>query len=255
MCPIGFGRMTVHALLVETSDRLVLVDTGFGLDDMRAPSKRLGGPFVFTMRAGLGEEHTAIRQIERLGHAAKDVRDLVVTHLDVDHAGGIPDFPHAAVHVTERERDAALARRTFMEKERYRPVHFAHGPKWSVHEPGGDKWLGFESVQAVADDVLLVPMPGHTRGHSCVAVKAPPGSDHEWLLHCGDAYFHTAEKIDASKAPARIRAFETVMAVDDKARRANAGRLRELHASENGKRVKMFSAHCHKEYTELAGRA
>lgn len=252
MCPYTVGPMAVHALLVEAGDRLILVDTGMGLDDARFPGRRLGRAFVAAMRAKLTEDDTAIRQIERLGLSAKDVRDIVVTHLDVDHAGGLPDFPDAAVHLHRPERDAALARKTLKEKERYKTWHFEHGPKWEVHEPGGDTWFGFASVKAVADDVLLIPMPGHTRGHSCVAVKAPPGSAHEWLLHCGDAYFHHTEKTNPREAPFPLKAFQSVIAMDDGERRANARRLRELHASEDGRKVKMFSAHCAVEYRELA---
>lgn len=253
MCPYIVGPMAVHALLVETSDRLVLVDTGMGLEDVRSPGKRLGRSFVAVMRARLGEEHTAIRQVERLGFSPKDVRDIVVTHLDLDHAGGLPDFPEASVHLHRKERDAALGRKTLKEKERYKAVHFAHGPKWAPHEEGGERWFGFESVKAVADDILLIPLPGHSRGHSCVAVKAPPGSDHEWLLHCGDAYFHCSEKTSATEAPFALRAFQTVIAFDDAQRRTNAQRLRDLHASEDGQRVKVFSAHCATEYAELKG--
>src|SRR5687768_9938595 len=40
MCPFIVGPMAVHALLVETNDRLVLVDTGIGLDDVRSPGRR-----------------------------------------------------------------------------------------------------------------------------------------------------------------------------------------------------------------------
>jgi glyoxylase-like metal-dependent hydrolase (beta-lactamase superfamily II) len=251
MCPFVVGPMAVHALLVETSDRLVLVDTGMGLDDVRHPGRRLGHGFVAMMRAKLSEDSTAIRQVARLGFDAKDVRDIVVTHLDLDHAGGLPDFPDARVHLHRRERDAALERKTLKEKERYKPCHFAHGPKWEVHEEGGETWFGFASVKAVADDVLLVPLPGHSRGHSCIAVKAPPGSDVEWLLHCGDAYIHGAEKTTPAEAPFVLRAFQSVIAQDDSMRRANAQRLRDLHASDDGKKVKIFSAHCAIEYREL----
>lgn len=252
MCPFLIGRMSVHALLVETGDRLVLVDTGIGVDDIRSPMRRLGAGFLAMARPQLREEDTAIRQVERLGFAAKDVRDIVVTHLDVDHAGGLPDFPDAYVHLHTKERDAALERKTFKEKERYKTWHFAHAPKWAVHETGGDKWFGFESVRAIADDILIIPMPGHTRGHSCIAIKAPPGFSHEWLLHCGDAYFHCTEKTDPRKAPGPIRAFQAAIAIDDGLRRANARRLRELYASDDGKKVKLFSAHCATEYAELS---
>lgn len=253
MCPFIVGAMSVHALLVEAGDRLVLVDTGMGLDDVRDPVRRLGRGFVLASRPNLREEDTALRQVERLGFRAKDVRDIVTSHLDVDHAGGLPDFPDATVHLHRKERDAALERRTLKEKERYKPWHFAHGPKWNVLEPGGETWFGFESVKAVADDVLLIPLPGHTRGHSCIAVKAPAGMPYEWLLHCGDAYFHCTEKTDPRAAPLPLRAFQAAIAIDDRQRRANARRLRELHASEDGKRVKIFSAHCAKEYAELRG--
>lgn len=240
--------MIVHALLVEASDRLVLVDTGMGLDDVRAPAQRLGRGFVAITRPRLGEEDTAARQVERLGFARSDVRDLVVTHLDVDHAGGIPDFPDAAVHVHARERDAALRPTTLNEKQRYRAAHFAHGPRWAVHQEEGERWLGFESVKAVADDVLLVPLPGHTRGHSAVAVRAPAGAGVEWYLHAGDAYFNHGELVDPRTCPPGLRMFQRMVAVDDAMRRANARRLRELHAREDGKRVRIFSAHCPTEY-------
>jgi glyoxylase-like metal-dependent hydrolase (beta-lactamase superfamily II) len=39
------------------------------------------------------------------------------------------------------------------------------------------------------DDIMLIPLAGHTRGHSAVAVH----HDSKWLLHAGDAYFHHAE--------------------------------------------------------------
>jgi glyoxylase-like metal-dependent hydrolase (beta-lactamase superfamily II) len=252
MCPFTVGRMAVHALLVETTDRLVLVETGLGLDDVRSPRRRLGVGFVLAMRPDLREEHTAVRQIERLGFSRDDVRDIVVTHLDVDHAGGLPDFPDASVHVHRPERDAALARAALKDRERYRRVHFDHGPKWEVHEPAGETWFGFESVRAVADDILLIPMPGHSRGHARVAVRAT-STDVDWLLHCGDAYFNVAERTsDPRRTPAAIRAFEAAIAFDDGARRENARRLRALHESADAKRVRMFSAHCASEYGELA---
>jgi len=256
MCPtggslVGIDKMVAHALVVETADRLVLVDTGMGLEDVREPLRRLGAGFIALQRPRLREEVTALRQIDRLGFSQADVRDIVCTHLDVDHAGGISDFPAAAIHVHRAERDAALSRPTLNEKQRYRKLHFAHGPKWEVHEAGGDRWFGFESVKAVADDVLLIPLPGHTRGHSAVAVKAPPGDDVDWLLHCGDAYFNVNELSDPRGCPAALRIFESVIAVDDELRRANAHRLRELHASDDGKRVRMFSAHCPIEYDAL----
>lgn len=241
------GKMVCHALVVETNDGLVLVDTGMGLDDVRAPMKRLGAGFVVMTRPRLREEDTAARQIERLGFARSDVRHIVVTHLDVDHAGGIADFPDAAVHVHRAEHAAAMARATLGERSRYRKVHFACNPKWELHEADGERWFGFERVRAVADDVLLIPLHGHTRGHCAVAGRAPTGSKAEWLLHCGDAYFFHAELEEPPSCPLGLRIFQRVVAFDDEARLANAARVRALHR-EAGDTVHVFSAHSPHEY-------
>jgi glyoxylase-like metal-dependent hydrolase (beta-lactamase superfamily II) len=180
------AKMVCHCLLIETNDGLVLVDTGIGLDDIREPNRRLGTGFVKIVRPALDEGESALRQVERLGFRREDVRHIVLTHLDLDHAGGLPDFPAASVHVFGREHDAAMKRRTLPERERYRPTQWAHDPKWVVHENAGESWFGFESVRAIANvppEVLLVPLHGHTRGHCAVAVDAGG----RWLLVCCDA--------------------------------------------------------------------
>lgn len=266
MCPYGgrlisggkgsllsAGEMVCHALLVETNDGLVLVDTGMGLEDVRAPRRRLGTGFVLMTRPRLREEDTALRQVERLGFKAADVRDVVVTHLDVDHAGGIPDFPHARVHVHRAEHAAATAPSTLNEKQRYRKVHFRHGPKWELHEAGGDRWFGFDSARAVGDDVVLIPLHGHTRGHCAVAVRAPAGSSTEWLLHCGDGYFFHEEMAEPPSCPAGLSIFQRTMAVDNEARLANAARLRTLRR-DSAERVRLFSAHSPHELEALRAR-
>ncbi len=186
-------RIVAHCLLVERADGLTLVDSGFGRDDVARPA-RLGRPFVAALRPDLVEAETAAAQVVALGHRVEDVTDIVLTHLDLDHAGGLPDFPHARIHVYGAELDAAL-RPTFRERARYVAGQWAHGPQWVRHEVAGDDWFGFEAVTALHpsadDDVLLVPLHGHTRGHCGVAVRRPGGG---WLLHAGDAYFDAGEK-------------------------------------------------------------
>lgn len=265
MCPFG-GRLisggsrpmsapaelVIHALLVETArDGLVLVDAGLGLSDVRQPVRRLGAGFVALARPRLREEDTAARQVERLGFSRRDVRHVVVTHLDLDHAGGIVDFPEARVHVHEREHAAALRPRTWGERQRYRSGQWAHGPRWHLHGGGGERWFGLESLRVVAGDVLLVPLPGHTRGHAAVAVRAREPSGPEWLVHAGDAYFFHGEKDDDASCPVGLQRFQSMMAVDDEARRANAARLRALHR-EHGSAVRVFCAHDPHEYRALA---
>ncbi|CAB4721864.1 unannotated protein [freshwater metagenome] len=237
--------MVAHCLVVERPEGIVLVDTGFGSQDVVDPH-RLGRPFRAIVRPELSLAQTAHAQLLGLGLDPADVTDIVLTHLDLDHAGGIGDFPRARVHVYDAELDAAL-RPTAREKARYVSAQWAHGPTWVRHTVAGDQWRGLGSVTVLGDDLLLVPLHGHTRGHCGVAVRRPDGG---WLLHAGDSYFHTSEKQTPPSPPVGLRVFQRLMAVDDRQRRANQERLRELHTA-HGADVTIFSAHDVSEYAAL----
>jgi glyoxylase-like metal-dependent hydrolase (beta-lactamase superfamily II) len=250
------GTMICHCVLLETDRHgLVLIDTAIGTDDCADAAGRLGSHFALGM--GIPKpppEHTALRQIESMGFSKKDVRHLVVTHLDVDHAGGIPDFPDAIVHVMAAEKEAALARRTLTEKNRYRPCHWAHGPKWATYEtPRGERWRGFEcvrSLEGLGDEVMMLPLSGHTRGHACVAVEGAP---HGAFVHCGDAYFWGGT-IDPGRGPMPwgLAFFESNIAMEGVAKvRENHARLREL--AKDGT-VRVFCAHDREEHAREAAR-
>jgi glyoxylase-like metal-dependent hydrolase (beta-lactamase superfamily II) len=240
--------MVAHCLLVERAEGLLLVDSGFGRDDLTNPG-RLGRPFVAAMRPELDLTATAAAQVAGLGHRAEDVTDIVLTHLDLDHAGGIPDFPHARVHVHAAELEAAMSP-TLRERARYIGAQWAHGPRWVAHEDAGEAWFGLGSVRALGDDVLLVPLAGHTRGHCGVAVRRDDGG---WLLHAGDSYFDGGEVLTPSHAKTGLRAFQRLMAVDNRQRLANQRRLRELRAAHHDE-VTVFSAHDPFEFARLSGR-
>ncbi|MDR3415065.1 MAG: MBL fold metallo-hydrolase [Nevskia sp.] len=235
------AEMCCHCLLIESGDGLVLVDTGLGSGDVRNPGQ-LGPGFTALTRPRLQLEETALHQVQALGFKPADVRHIVVTHMDLDHAGGLPDFPDARVHIFAAEHRAATERRTLPEKARYRPAHFAHGPKWAVHETGGERWFGFDSIRALpgsTDEILLVPLIGHTRGHCGVAVNTGAG----WLIHCGDAYFFRDEvNPQHPYCTPGLRLFQNIVQIDGRQRRANQARLLEL-ARSHGNEVTLFCAH------------
>lgn len=234
--PLSTAKLACNCLLLEGDDGLTLVDTGFGLDDVRRP-RQLGVPFRAVVRPTLDSSETAISQLRERGLDPADVRNIVVTHLDLDHAGGLPDFPQADVHVHADELDAAL-NGGLRERQRYVAAHWSHGPRWVRHSTGGDNWFGFQSIRALSDDVLLIPLHGHTRGHAGVAVR----DGERWLLHCGDAYFHHGQVQTPPHCPPGLAAFQAIMALDSAARRENVERLREL-AQRHSDEVTLICAH------------
>lgn len=244
------AKLVCHVLLIETAkDGLVLVDTGVGKLDVENP-KRLGQPFLALTRPRLDLSETAIAQIQQLGFSVDDVRHIVLTHLDLDHAGGLPDFPNAKVHVLQPEYDAAMDP-DFRSRSRYLPVQWAHSPRWVKYDSAvGERWHGFnnaQSIQGVSEDIMLVPLVGHTRGHCGVAVRGEDG----WLFHCGDAYFFRGQLQKSPEMPLGIRLFEKMVQTDRKARIENLDKLRDLQQS-NGHEIQIFSAHDPIEYARLA---
>jgi glyoxylase-like metal-dependent hydrolase (beta-lactamase superfamily II) len=263
MCPYGAKLLTgegglaekttlcAHVLLIEAADSLVLVDTGFGTGDVANP-KQLGQPFRALVRPVPSLADTALHQIRALGLDPADVRHIAATHLDVDHAGGLPDFPDAEVHVFRPEMEAAV-KPAIQDRLRYISEQMAHGPKWHPHEVEGDSWMGFEAVRVlpgIDPEIVLIPLPGHSRGHSAIAVRDGDG----WLMHCGDAYFHRNEMQIPPSAPAGIKFFEAAVGWKIGLRKANQQRLRELRR-DHGDEVRMFCAHDLHEFEELSTNA
>ena len=243
-------KLVSHCLLLETDAHgLVLVDTGIGVEDVR-DVRRLGALFGPAMGIDATQARMpALPQVEARGFRREDVRHIVLTHVDFDHAGGLPDFPQAKVHVHATEKEAALARRAFKERTRYRPSQLAHGPAWETYEALGEPWKGMPAVRQLAGlppEILALPMNGHSRGHAAIAVETGRG----WLVHAGDAYFHRSvlERGDASATPSALRWIERFIAMDYAAVRANHAMLAALAKRDD---VTVFSAHDPVEYDRL----
>ena len=271
-CPIGGalfdgrskgvrGHLVCHCLLIETDAHgLVLIDTGYGLRDVDHPHCKPHPRITRAMRTLLNiklrVEDTAIRQIEALGFAASDVRHIVLTHLDFDHAGGLEDFPGATVHVMAKEfSEATGPRKGFVPRNRYRPAQFNEVHRWRHYGATGEPWFGFDAVrglEGLPPELLLVPLPGHTWGHAGVAIRRPEG----WLLHAGDAYFYRGEMRQATReCSPGLRAYQTMMEVSRELRFENQDRLRRL-SMERRDELTMFCAHDPVEFERcLAGTA
>jgi glyoxylase-like metal-dependent hydrolase (beta-lactamase superfamily II) len=249
------GKLASRCVLVEAGGELILLDTGFGLLDVADPGQRLSRFFLRLMDPELREQLTAVRQIERLGYRARDVRHIVLTHLDFDHAGGLDDFPEAQVHMMSAEIQDATAQHSWLDRQRYRPQQWGSIDRWrSYVAADGESWFGFEAVRelrGVPPEILLVPLRGHTYGHAGIAVR----DRDSWLLLAGDAYFdHDELDLAHPRCAPGLRFYQWMLEKDRASRLGNQRRLREL-IRDHGDRVQVICSHDPRELERDSGRS
>jgi glyoxylase-like metal-dependent hydrolase (beta-lactamase superfamily II) len=235
--------LACHCLLIETpASGLVLVDTGLGAQDLVDPLPRFGFEFTHLYaRPKRDPSLAAIEQIRKLGFDPRELRHIVLTHMDLDHVGGLVDFPQATVHLHATELKAAMERKGFKARRRYRPPFWAHKPAFQTYSEEGEPWFGFEAVRSLKglpEEILLIPLFGHTLGHCGVAVEA----GESWLLHAGDAYFDPRE-IDGDKRRCafQVGLFQEIVQTKRAWRYHNQARLRRLRKERP--EIGIFSAH------------
>jgi glyoxylase-like metal-dependent hydrolase (beta-lactamase superfamily II) len=247
----GFG--VIHCLLLATDAGLILIDSGYGLRDYENPT-----PFVrlFNRLIGLQGDagQTAYRQLQELGYHPDQVSHIILTHMHLDHTGGLPDFPQAMVHVFEPEWRAALAG-SGLSSLVYIKQHWAHGPKWKTYRLQGDTWHGLEctpKVRIAQLEFFFVPMVGHSPGH-CVAVISL--SDERWVIHAGDAYGYRGQidPVDPHYPPYH-RLFRPLLFSNRITRSMFAydETLQGLR-QELGDRLQIFCSHDPHEFMKMAG--
>ncbi len=229
-------EMVCRCVLLHSSGVLVLVDSGLSVADLENP-RRLGSMGkVLGIRGSPAE--AARKQIEKLGHDPEDVRHIVLTHLDLDHASGLVDFPRAKIHVCRAELDAAMRPRTWSERKRYRAYHWEHAPHWVPHELSvleDSAALPCAPIDELPLPMGLVPLFGHTRGHCGVWIDLPE----QKILHCGDAYYSRTELSSPTSWPYRV--FQSLTHVDVRLAMKSRAVVKRVLVEES--EVRVVSAH------------
>lgn len=190
----------VPAFLVEHPGAgHVLIDTGLHESIAKAPGEqlgKLGRAFTFRFSA----EQSVARQLLDRGVRPREISTVVMTHLHLDHASAVQDFPQATFVVDRREWAAAHRRAGRLRG--YFPDQFDQPVAWRTvdfESPEVEAFGPFGSALDVFGDgsVRLLSTPGHTAGHMSVLLRL---RHREALLTIDAAY--TMRTIEEGALPA-----------------------------------------------------
>lgn len=140
--------MPCYCYLIDHPKGLVLVDTGVKNE----------GP------AAVREEDKVVNRIREAGYDPEDIKYVVMTHMHVDHAAYMTEFPNAIFVVRKEELKAAwwpeVCEKGYVYRD-YKDTRF-----YNYLQPADDEDYDLFLDQSV----VLIDTKGHTRGHQSVVV-------------------------------------------------------------------------------------
>ena len=156
--------------LVNTGKQLILVDVGAGT--------WWGG-------GALGRLEGSLRSA---GYTPEEINIVLVTHLHSDHVGGLTTqdgkrvFPNADVYVAKAESDFWLSSEIAAKAPKDAEPFFQSAQAIAAPYIRAGKWHTFSGSESIVDGMQLVPLAGHTPGHTGYEFS----SKGQQILFCGD---------------------------------------------------------------------
>lgn len=168
---------SVNAFLINTGEKLVLVDTGAGT---------LFGPTLGKLVANL----------KAAGYQPEQVDAILITHMHPDHVGGLMTgeqrtFPNATVHVDKADADYWLNADNMQKAPADAQGMFQGAMGMLTPYSKADKLKTFTGDTELVPGIKSIGAHGHTPGHSNYAVESKGQKLVLWgdLLHVASVQF------------------------------------------------------------------
>lgn len=181
----------VPFFLIEHPNGFVLYDTGNALE-VAIDKNKHWGDIVAAYDPVMSEDQWVVNQIKKVGVEPEDIKYVILSHLHLDHAGGVGQFPNAKYIVQREELYYAYVPDYFM-KGAYIRADFDKDVDWFILEGWRDN-----KFDLFGDGKIVIYFtPGHTPGHQSVLVNLEKEGP---MLLTGDACY-TTENIDENVLP------------------------------------------------------
>lgn len=149
-------RVPTPMYLIKTAEGNVLFDTGWNPQVVPILSE-LG------LNPDIREEHSLPSQLEKLGLRPKDISKVVLSHMHVDHGGGVQFLPDAEIIVQKAEYRYAFNPHSFSQLV-YNQGDFSF-PSYN--------WKLIDGDQVLMPGLAVVLANGHTPGLQALVVDLP----------------------------------------------------------------------------------
>lgn len=157
----------VPGILLECDGGWVLLDTGYNVALIRDPAFRrrfYGRPGYEPVLPGPGEPLE--EALDKVGIAMDDIHLVALSHLHLDHAGGLKHFAgQVPVHAQRAELEYGLSNHPEPERHAIYRIDF--------DDPRID-WRLADGDTEIAPGVTAVLTAGHTPGHQSFVVECDP---------------------------------------------------------------------------------
>ena len=156
--------------LLDTSDGLILVDSGFAEGFLDNPNYYNGTPMEGLLYLYMKEEHRIPALLRSVGYKPEDVKLVISTHFHSDHSGGHKYFLETQTPVIVQKNEL-----TILDDETYSPAECRL------------KDLNYQVIDGdyqLCDNIQLIYTPRHSPGHQSLLINTKNSG---YILLCVDA--------------------------------------------------------------------